>query len=442
MRLSHLLFAVLLALTLATPSWRVGPFTWWPVWRFPMLAGRPADVGLLSLLPGLIILTWTVARLLQRPVRRWRWGKPGITLPFLGLTLLGLASLEPTPTWRTATQIIGFGLFWLVYLFVINENPCLTLPLAFVIVLQAGIAIGQFLIQSELGLGALGELRLDPGVSGTSVLWARDQRWLRAYGLTAHPNFLGATLTICLLSLWPFLNTTTARRRAGLAIISGVGLLGLLTSFSRASWLGLVAGLLVWIKDPITRSRMRKVLLLLLVVAPIFLFLYRDLVLSRFLNLSTVLEARSLNERWRDIDIALDLIIAHPWRGVGSGNLLTAARLLHPFAATVHNVPLLVGAELGLPGIALWFGLVVTGLRAHRSALAPWVAMLVIGLFDNTVWLTTSWRAAILVALLAAQVGRDKRPTQLATPRSPNNAVTHPQTSAPHKEHTSLPDES
>jgi hypothetical protein len=68
----------------------------------------------------------------------------------------------------------------------------------------------------------------------------------------------------------------------------------------------------------------------------------------------------------------------------------------------VHNVPLLVTAELRLFGTALLLWFTISGLRAHPTALAPWVAMLVIGLFDNTLWFTISWRAAIIAGLLAA----------------------------------------
>jgi hypothetical protein len=116
---THIGFAAFLVLALATPAWRVGPFTWWPVWRFPMLAGRLADVGPLSLLPALVVAGWLTTRLLG-PRRPWCWGRPGITLPLFDLTVPALASLEPALTWRTTVQIVGLGLTWLVYLFVIK----------------------------------------------------------------------------------------------------------------------------------------------------------------------------------------------------------------------------------------------------------------------------------------------------------------------------------
>ena len=407
--LPQVLFSVLLLLTLATPSWRVGPFSWWPVWRFSMLAGRPAVVGCLSLLPVLLIITWIVWRLLALPRRRWSWGKVAITAPLVGLTLLALVSLEAALTWRSVTQAVALGLFWLVFLFAANEDPTLTLPIALVILIQATIGIGQFLSQTDLGLAALGEPSLDPAQSGTSVVFANGERWLRGYGLTAHPNFLGATLTVLLLMLLPAIRDAGGRVRAGLTLVIGVGLLGLLATFSRASWLGFAAGLLVWIRCQPRHPKIRTTGLLLLVIPALFLLMYHDVVLGRFLELESVLEARSLDERWRDIRVALELISAHPWRGVGSGNELAAARLLEPLATSVHNVPLLVGAELGWPGMALLLWLALAGVCINRLALAPWLALLVIGLFDNAVWLTNSWRAAILVALVIAQISQSTR---------------------------------
>jgi O-antigen ligase len=119
-------------------------------------------------------------------------------------------------------------------------------------------------------------------------------------------------------------------------LVIGVGLLGLLTTFSRASWLGFAAGLLVWIRGRARRLKIRTAGLLLLTIPILFLLLYHDVVLGRFLELETVLEARSLDERWRDIRVALELIGAHPWRGVGSGNELRQ-RASEPHATSVRN---------------------------------------------------------------------------------------------------------
>lgn len=416
--LTHVAFGAFLILILATLSWRVGPFTWLPILRLPMLGGRPADLGVLSLLPAFIAVGWLITRLLDSDPPPWQWGRACITLPLLGLSLLVLTGLDPALTWRTAVQLVGLGLTWLIYLFMLNERPCLIIPLALVALIQGSVALGQFLRQSELGLVALGELPLDPEVSGIVVLWAREQRWLRAYGLTGHPNSLGATMAIVLLLLVREFERVRSWRRIGLTIAVSVGLVGLLTSFSRASWLAFGIGVLTWGMQARGRFRTEKHqrregsqgrlsfpdlplhLIVPLLVALVFLLLCRDLVISRFVALDTPIEARSLDDRSTDAGLALELIADNPWRGVGAGNYLAAVRSFEPDSRIVHNVLLLVAAELGLLGAALWIWLSLSGLRPSYSSLPPWLATLTIGLFDVTLWMTASWRAAVIFAIL------------------------------------------
>lgn len=405
-------FSLFLLLALLTPAWRVGPFTWWPLWQHPLLAGRPATLGALSLLPLLTALLWLGARWADSAPRRWQWGRPALTLPVAGLTLLGVISLEPAPSWRTVTQLVGLLLLWFTYLLSLNTRPHLTGIFALVLLGQGGVATAQFWLQRDLGLVGLGEPTLLVHQAGTSVLLARGEPWLRGYGLTAHPNILGATLALLLLLLLPALERARGWRRLALATAASVGVGGLLVSFSRGAWLAFGVGLLVWgwqrrqhsAGSAATGSTPLRFAPLLLV--PLFLVVYRDLVLSRFLIHSIPSEALSLHERLRDGRCALEVSAVHWGHGSGLGNYLAAARALCPGAATVHNAPLLVAAELGLPGAALWLSLAVAGLRPGTLALAAWVAFLVAGLFDNTLWPTTSWRAALLFALLTAENAR------------------------------------
>jgi len=417
----HVAFATFLILTLSTPSWRVGPFTWLPLWRSAMFAGRPVAFGIFGLLPLLTLALFALLRHSERDRRPWNWGRLGIILPLLGLSLLVLIGLDLGLTWRTVVQIVGVGLMWLVILFVLNEKPNLVVPLALVILVQGTVALGQFLRQSDLGLNLLGELPLDPAVQGITVLWARDQRWLRAYGLTGHPNLLGANLAIWMLLLLPALFRARGWRRVGLTAVTSMGILGLLASFSRASWLAFGVGLSIWVAAALRgywpqqpaglakmwpRLRLSDLpiqLIIPIALAAIFIFANRDLVTSRFVRLDTPIEANSLDERQRDSQLALKVIAAHPLLGVGAGNYLPAVRAMEPDSRPVHNIPLLVAAELGLLGAVLLLWFTVSGLRAHPAAVTSWGAMLVVGLFDNTLWFTTSWRAAIIVGILVAQ---------------------------------------
>ena len=377
-----------LALTLLTPAWRVGIFTWLPILRLPAVGGRQAVLGLLSVLPVAIVLCWVAWRLLGRGNPLWRWGRRGLAVPLAGLSLLVLLSLDPALTWRTDVQVVALALCWLVYLFVVNEAPSLTPPLAVIVAVQSLVAIGQFLLQRNLGLAALGEPTLSPVIEGTSVLVANGQPWLRAYGLTGHPNALGALLAVLLLILLPAVLRAGGWRRWALLITLLLGLTGLLFSFSRNAWLAFGGGLLALAiaarasrqaEAPTPQGQRTQLVTLAAVgvtaVAVLLLLgTYRDLIASRLFHPDIPVEATSLNERQRDAAIAVAVIGQHPWRGVGAGNYPAAGRELDPAARTVHNVPLLVAAELGLPGLLLliWLGLAPFVRLTGRKGGVPW----------------------------------------------------------------------
>ena len=119
----------------------------------------------------------------------------------------------------------------------------LAVPIAAVLIIQGAVAAGQFLAQRDLGLVPLGELPLHPAHEGNSVLLARGQPWLRAYGLTIHPNLLGALLAALLLLALPMARRERGAERSAVLLALVVGGAGLFLSFSRASWLGFAAGL-------------------------------------------------------------------------------------------------------------------------------------------------------------------------------------------------------
>ena len=395
-------FALFVALSLITPSWRYGPFTWWPFWQSELLAGAPAKVGVFNLLPALVAAGWLAGRVMDKAKPAWTWGRPSVTLPLVGLTILSLLTLNPAIMRRTFIHGGGLAITWLVYLYIINERPRLTLPLSLIILVQAGVAIGQFGLQRDLGLVALGELPLNPLFEGITVLSARGQPWLRAYGLTAHPNLLGALLATLLLLLLPLYGRLRGWRQAAVMAVSGVGALGLLVSFSRAAWLGMAAGILTWLvlsgrlTAVFQRQRIRishhlrhsesparvagrsfeesgpevapgnqvwrllaRRLWLLLPLLPLLLLLWLnyDLVLSRFVALDSDVEAESVSQRLDDARTAFKVIADYPLFGVGLGNYVYAALHFDPDADRVHNVPLFVAAELGIIGGLLWLWL-------------------------------------------------------------------------------------
>jgi len=436
-RVGEVAFSLWLILSLITPSWRYGPFAWLPLWQYEELAGAPMRVGAANLLPLILVACLALSRWRAQPLRAWTWGPPAVSLPLAGLTVLGTLSLD-TGNFRHVFIYGGmYAVAWLVYLYALNERPRLLAPIAAVLLIQGAVAIGQFLAQRDLGLVPLGELPLHPAHEGNSVLLARGQPWLRAYGLTIHPNLLGALLAALLLIALPTARRVRGPGRAALLLAIVVGGAGLFLSFSRASWLGFAAGLGVWgalawwggrgagNRGQKKGQRTSESAIPLRRVAPwlvgaalltLLLFAYRDLVFSRLFALDTLTEAQSISDRQRDAALAVAVIRGAPLTGVGLGDYLAAAQRLDADAARVHNVPLLVAAELGLPGLLLWLWLMAapfwlwlrpaTAPRRYADLgprLAPWVAMLVVNTFDTTLWLSGNWQTSFLFALVAAR---------------------------------------
>jgi O-antigen ligase len=428
-------FGLFIVLSLITPSWRYGPFTWLPLWGYEDLAGGPMEVGIANFLPVLAIACALASRLLAR--RPWTLGPMALVVPLLGLTIVGLLHVD-LGNFRLAFLHVGmFGLAWFVYLYVINERPRLAWSLALVLLVQGAVAAGQFFTQRDLGLVFLGELPLHPAHEGNSVLWARGQPWLRAYGLTAHPNLLGALSAALLLLLLPALTRNRGAARTGRIISALVGAIGLFLSFSRAGWLMLATGLMAWwaLNRLTGRPRPggrtsasgagRLRWLLAIIPLAVLLFFYRDLIFSRFFSLDTPIEAQSIDQRLHDAALAVEIIRDEPLFGVGLGYYIDAAQRLDPDAARVHNVALLATAELGLLGLLFWLWIMLSPfwllLRGRMSSeiggrdfgyvhpaaqVAPWVAMLVANTFDTMLWLSSNWQTSILFALLLANLVR------------------------------------
>ena len=429
------LFQAFVTLGLVAPSITRGPLSWLPIVRIGSLNDAAIGIGPVALLPGLALLTWLLARATQAHARPWRWGRPVVTLPLVGITLLAMLSLEPVFNRRTVLTALQLGLLWWMYLFALNERPDLTLPLSLAIMIQSGVAIGQFALQRDVGLHLLAEATLDPQQSGTCVLLTRDQRWLRAYGLTGHPNLLGALLSVLLLLILDKIAEASGWQKTWFALVGSMGLIGLLTTFSRNAWLAFILGVACWLaRRTVMSARSLKArapslpglvtrfwrkyaqLIVPAIAAAAYLFLFRDLVGSRFFHLETPIEARSIDDRQTDAALALKLIKQHPWSGVGINNYLPAVRALESDSRIVHNVPLLVAAELGLPGVALWTGLSLVGLTQIASrGWPPWVAMLVVGVFDITLFPLNNWHAAVVFGLLSAGI---QLPVQAARPAS------------------------
>ncbi|MEW5986374.1 MAG: O-antigen ligase family protein [Chloroflexota bacterium] len=340
------------------------------------------------------------------------WGPAAITLP-LGLLV---ARSAISAVWAADMPLTFYFsgrllLLFALYLVILNLGAgrrLLIVSFSASILLQAAVAIAQFTRQRELGWSGLGEIPFSQLATDASAILAAGRVWLRAYGLTPHPNILGGILTALLLPVGAA--AWRGHRLAILALV--VGFTGLAMTFSRAAWLGAAVGGMVFVAGVLGRPAWRKAYgrrlvapsLLALAGLALFLFLGRDLLLVRLNPAGSAMETRSLDERTWLNQAALMLIRPAPLRGVGAGNFSLAVMPLADAVASVkpqpaHNVPLLATAELGLAGGGLWLWLMLAPLaiawrelRAGRLSLWAWgltaglLALSVIDLFDFYSW--------------------------------------------------------
>lgn len=337
------------------------------------LAITAGDVALVATL-GL----W-VASLLVRP-RQIRFGPAWLAVPVAGLLAvawLGVpGSVDPVVSVYGAVKLslaVALGLY------VVNEVADLgrlLVPIAAMIAVQSVVGIGQAVAQHSLGLGILQEAVLDPARPGVSIVGAADgTRWLRAYGLTDHPNLLGGLLAFGLLILGA-LPGRTEIVRLGRVLVVAAGVAALVLTFSRAAWIALAVGLglgtamLAWMPD---RAALRRWLataaIAILVSVPLALPLAPFLAARADAAGPIATEERSIDERLALARVGVRLAIDHPVLGTGLGTFpeaLLAAQPAFPFSfQPVHVVLLDAAAETGVVG----------GLCVLAIAIAPWVAL-------------------------------------------------------------------
>lgn len=378
-----------------------------------------SDLALLGVLGG-----WLV-RLRTSPVRLAR-GPAFLWLPLAGLLFFSALSIFlSVDPWLSAYHLLRMLSLAGLAMYCVNEIDSVrqvAIPAALSIALQAPIALAQVLRQSSLGLGWLGEYNLDPAWSGVSILLRDGERWLRAYGLSDHPNILGGCLAVSMLlvAVWYVEQAHQGNwlhSAFGVAVF-GLGATALLVTFSRAAWLGLTSGLLFcvatffWRRYP---ERWKWIGLLaagMLIVLP-FAWSYLDLIGVRLNHAGSFdnvpVEQQAVGERLLLNHFANQAFMRASLTGVGLGALPTALHQLFPEFPLdyqpAHLVLLDVAAEAGLFAalcylaitVAPWLALFIQHRRLAPSpglvgSSALLLALTVVSLLDYYPWLNTAGR--------------------------------------------------
>lgn len=375
------------------------------------------------------LLFWGISLALDR--RKVVLGKSHIWLPLLGLTLTGWVSISNS--WDAPLSIyhaLRLTALFFFYLFFVNEIHSFSwviLPVSLQVLSQSGIAIGQSLLQKDLGLRILGEYALDPAWSGVSIVEANGVRFLRAYGLSDHPNILGGCLAFGLILLlmiflpggesilasgWPVLSRLRFRLLTGLVFVLGVLSLGL--TFSRSAWLAFVCGA-AFLLGVAAREQGWRCLRPAWILATTSLVVLIPLIWSNQPYFSVRLNAgdsftkptaenQAIGERVLLNATANHIFAEHALSGVGLGASPIAMKYLYPQFPTYYQPPhfalLAAAVETGVFGATFYFLLLVAPLfvfltQKGRSgnnpivltAMALLLGIAIIGLFDYYTWL-------------------------------------------------------
>lgn len=351
------------------------------------------------------VVAWLIFSFPQ--FKEQNWGKVGWDAR-LGAIFCAIATINIpwADDWRVAL-FVSLHL-WLVFgLFLsIKDQPesWRTLALGFcaALLVQIVIGFGQFALQTTAFLTLPGlewPGQITPAMRGASVVQLADgARWLRVYGSFPHPNLLGGFTLMFLAGPAALLLFEEKPRPWALALLAGGAALLILT-FSRSAWVGLLAAGLVVLLQRRKLSGQRWLAAglavftgLLSAAVPL-----HNLIFTRAGAAWVATEEFSNEGRAWLTGQALSMIQSHPFWGVGIGNfIIDYARHVPPgyLLEPVHNLPLLLLAELGIPGAVIGIGLGMVILRnVWRSASpqsvlfgAMLIGLLVTSLFDHYLW--------------------------------------------------------
>lgn len=347
------------------------------------------------------------ALLLLSVVLRWFQERQRITIHksdwiLLALVVCAAVSITNAISYQVALyRLIKFGEYVLFYLYCSrNLGSIIPLQKAVLVVassatMQSMIGIVQYALQHHIGLRYLGESPLDVHAHGVAVVAVGAARYLRIYGTTPHPNVLSVWLMLGLWGLlWLLSQKNLHRWRIQLLVSYGLVLFAFLLTFSRVSilaWLVSTGGMLLMCRKTVHRETMRAIVISSVLIGCMFVATFWTQVVARA-RISADDEA--VTQRIFYARLAQEDIVQKPLFGIGIGQFVPKLKHDVPHFPSyiyqpAHNVYLLIGSELGIPGILLfllWLALILSSARHHKVLMVGYCALLFIALFDHFFW--------------------------------------------------------
>lgn len=310
---------------------------------------------------------------------------------------------------------------------------------------QSVMGLLQFARGRSVGLWFLGESAVFDTTKGVARVFLEGERYLRAYGTVPHANILAAFLVAGLVGACVWFVLAVTERRLLRAILAGMGVLliaaGLVVTFSRSGWIvALIALFGTAIAGFATPSARRGTLWLAALIAVTAGALWVSLGWAIVPRAGFTSSEPSVSHRFLYNEIGFETVVDHPL-GVGIGNQIVESVSEERYQSRglgnwwewqpVHNLYLLVAAELGIPGLAVLLLTLFWLFAARKEADDPFparattvlfVAFLVFGLFDHFFWDLQAGRL-LFWATAALLLGALARPAPSRVSVAPHSTV-------------------
>jgi hypothetical protein len=294
---------------------------------------------------------------------QWRffWGKE-ITYPAALVFLTTAVTILYTSERRLVIYyLIHLLELYIVFLAVINiirsrDDVVLVIKL---LMITLAIQSVIYFIQNITGVtfDLLGEVIVHKGET------------LQRHGGTVSSNvkgFANFITPLLLIAVSRFLSTTNRRVKGWLCLLCAMGTAALVLTFTRASWVGFILGMVLIVTLGMIRGIIHPRRLIPFVGVAVIVVI---ILLPKIMIRLSEDQKAAYDERYALMRMAWNVIETHPLLGVGAGAYGYVFRRYLPYDLEdkwlyiVHNVYLLRWAETGVIGLVSFLILLIAGLR-------------------------------------------------------------------------------